>query len=160
MVTLIPYLVGAALGTAALFGLYRHVVDTGYQQCRVEWDAAVVEQQTQNQQDYLAALAWGNQISADLAAKQRQLENLKGEYLSYASAITGNCPESLGVFVASVAAGGPVPTAPRTPPDPSAAIAASVIAANVATNYAIARACQAQLNAVIDWHTQPQKDVK
>jgi hypothetical protein len=160
LLPLLPYLAAAALALGAVWSVVSWLDGRGYERCQVEHEAATAEAERQAHEHYLGALAWGNQVSADLAKKQRELDTLKGEYLTYANAIVGNCPADLGLFVASVAAGDPVPSTPRTPPDPSAAIAASAIAANVATNYGIARNCEAQLNALIDWHTRPQKDVK
>lgn len=38
--------------------------------------------------------------ASGLAQKERELSNLSREYLTYANAITGHCPESLGVPLA------------------------------------------------------------
>ena len=149
---------------AALVGagwVIHHRIDAaGYGRCRAEWTQAVGEAKEKRDAELFVARLRGDALSAELAKKERQLSDLKWEYMTYANAITGNCPASLGVLVqsASAAAGVPAPSSPS--PDPAATIAAAAIGANIATNYPLCHAAIAQLNALIDWHAAAKEAVK
>lgn len=140
--------------------IYHRIDAAGYDRCHAEWDEAVRVAKEKRDAELTVARLRGDALSAELGKKERQLSDLKGEYLTYANAITGNCPASLGVLIASAAtsAGLPTPSSPSV--DPSATVAASLVAANVATNYTRAWACIAQLNALIDWHATAKEAVK
>lgn len=132
----------------------------GYDRCRAEWAASVSEAKEQRDAELTAARLRGDALSAELAKRERQLNDLRQEYLTYANAITGNCPASLGVLVASASSASGLPTAPGPSPDPSSTIAAAAIAANVATNYPRCHAAIEQLNALIDWHAAAKAALK
>ena len=95
----------------------------------------------------------GEALSKGLAEKERELNTLNREYLTYANSIVGHCPDTLGVLTAAAAAGQTLPATPGPSPDPAATVGAASIAANIATNYPRCWECIARLNALVDWHT-------
>lgn len=143
-----------------------HRIDAaGYDRCRAEWVRSVAEAKEKRDAEVDVLRIRGDALSAELAKKERQLSDLKGEYLTYANSIVGNCPANLGLLVQSASTAAGVPQAPGASPDPAPAarppdIAASLVAGNVAQNYTRAWACIAQLNALIDWHTTAKEAVK
>jgi len=141
----------AALGVAAW--VYSNIWDRGYDSCKVEWNQATAESMIARDAELDVARLRGEALSAGLAQKERELCNLNREYLTYATAITGHCPDSLGVLVGAAAAGQTLPATPGPSPHPSAATGAAAIAANIATNYPRCWECIARLNALVDWHT-------
>lgn len=154
---LIGGLVALGLG---LWGFAVHFHNRGYDLRTAEWAAAVAEAKGKRDAELTVVRLRGDALSAELTKKERQLSDLKGEYLTYANSIVGNCPADLGLLVqsASAAAGVPAPSSPS--PDPAATIAAAAIGANIATNYPRCHAAIAQLNALIDWHTSAKEAVK
>jgi len=140
----------AALGAAAW--VYSGIWDRGYKSCKAKWDKANAEAMTARDADLDVARLRGEALSAGLAAKERELSNLSREYLTYANAIVGNCPDSLSVLVGAAAAGQALPATPGPSPDPTATVGAAAIAANIATNYPRCWECIARLNALLDWH--------
>ena len=147
---------GLALALTALVGWgYFHIRGSGVAACESRHKLADAAAEASAHKEYLAALGWGNQLSADLAETQRKLNATKTEYLLYANGISGNCPSTLGVLTNAAATGAPVPQPTGEPADPPAALStieASLIAANIAENYGRANACITQFNALIDWH--------
>jgi hypothetical protein len=140
----------AALGVAAW--VYSNIWDRGYDSCKAEWNQATAEAMIARDAELDVARLRGDALSAGLAEKERELNTLNREYLTYASAITGHCPDSLGVLVGAAAAGQTLPATPGPSPHPSAATGAAAIAANIATNYPRCWECIARLNALLDWH--------
>jgi hypothetical protein len=154
VITLLPYLISAAVSILALTGGYFWAESRGYERCREEVLIANARAEKELGEALQAEWARGQKLSAELALKERQMNNLRAEYMTYANAITGHCPADLGVLTAAASAGdkAPVPTAPGPSADPASTVAASAIAANLATNFPRCHACLAQLNALIDWH--------
>ena len=140
----------AALGAAAW--VYSGIWDRGHDSCKAKWDKATAEAMLARDAELDVARLKGEALSAGLAAKERELSALNREYLTYANAITGNCPASLGVLVGTAASGQALPATPGASPDPAAAVGAAAIAANIATNYPRCWECVARLNALLDWH--------
>ena len=140
----------AALGAAAW--VYSGIWDRGHDSCKAKWDKATAEAMLARDAELDVARLKGEALSAGLAAKERELSALNREYLTYANAITGNCPASLGVLVGTAASGQALPATPGASPDPAAAVGAAAIAANIATNYPRCWECIARLNALLDWH--------
>jgi hypothetical protein len=140
----------AALGAAAW--VYSGIWDRGYDSCKGEWNKATAAAMIARDAELDVARLRGDALSAGLAEKERELNTLNREYLIYANAITGHCPESLGVLVGAAAAGQTLPATPGPSPHPSAAAGAAAIAANIATNYPRCWECIARLNALLDWH--------
>ena len=140
----------AALGAAAW--VYSGIWDRGHDSCKAKWDKATAEAMLARDAELDVARLKGEALSAGLAAKERELSALNREYMTYANAITGNCPASLGVLVGTAASGQALPATPGASPDPAAAVGAAAIAANIATNYPRCWECVARLNALLDWH--------
>ena len=144
----------AALGAAAW--VYSGIWDRGYISCKAKLDKANAAAMLARDAELDVARLKGEALSAGLAAKERELSNLSREYLTYANAITGHCPESLGVLVGAAAAGQALPATPGPSPNTAAAAGAAAnagaIAANIATNYPRCWECIARLNALLDWH--------
>ncbi len=151
----------AALGAVAW--VYSGIWDRGYASCKAKWDRANAEALLARDAELDVARLRGEALSAGLAAKERELSNLSREYLTYANAIVGNCPESLGVLVGAAAAGQTLPATTGPSPHPSAAAGAAAnagaIAANIATNYPRCWECIARLNALLDWHAGSKDSV-
>jgi len=147
----------AALGAAAW--VYSGIWDRGYDSCKAQWDRANAEAMLARDAELDVARLRGEALSAGLAQKERELSTLNREYLTYASAITGHCPESLGVLVAAASTATSVPQTPSAPASPPPATSSAVVAANVAENYTRAWVCIAQLNALIDWHSAAEAAV-
>ena len=160
LIRFLPHILGsmAALGVAAW--VYSNIWDRGYDSCKEKWNQATAEAMIARDAELDVARLRGEALSKGLAEKERELSALNREYLTYANAITGNCPASLGVLVGTAAAGQTLPSTPSAPVDPAAAVGAAAVAANVAENYTRAWACIAQLNTLIDWHAGPEKSVK
>lgn len=173
---LIPGKTWATLAAvAAIAGLvwagYHAIDGRGYSRCEREHAVALSHAQEEAHQTYLAEVARGDQLSADLAKTQRRLDDTKREYLTYANSITGVCDPSFRVFVehASGAKTG-VPAATGAPTSATAAEAAAdlayqtaitrAIGANVAENYARLDKCVAEFGALIDWYQRPEEAVK
>jgi len=140
----------AALGATAW--VYSNIWDRGYDACKGEWNKATAAAMIARDAELDVARLRGDALSAGLAEKERELNTLNREYLIYANAITGHCPDSLGVLVGAAAAGQTLPATPGPSPHPSAATGAAAIAANIATNYPRCWECIARLNALLDWH--------
>lgn len=128
----------------------------GVDACEIEHAAAAAEAQQANYQRYLAAVEWGNRVSAQLAQAQRRSQNLKESHETVARNLDGTCPVGLRVLHDAAALGTDVPDAARASLSSPATVAADWVGATVAENYARARECQAQLNALIAWHEGPQ----
>lgn len=146
------YGIGAIAVVLAVNALYSAVRSGGYDQCRSEVAAKQAAAQSEDHKNYLAAVAWGNQVSASLAQAQRRIADLKGDHENGARVIPGFCPDGLRLLHDAAATGvylpDPTGASLRTP----AVVAASAIGVAVADNYARARDCEARLNALIDWH--------
>ena len=149
----LPHILGsmAALGVAAW--VYSNIWDRGYDSCKEKWNQATAAAMIARDAELDVARLRGEALSVGLAEKERELNTLNREYLTYANAITGNCPDSLGVLTAAAAAGQALPAAPGPSTDPPATVGAAAIASNIATNYPRCWECIARLNALVDWHT-------
>lgn len=162
---MLPALILSPLARNALLGFaaavaagaaYMWAHGRGYDSCTLERQAALADQLQRQQAIIAAKQAHGDKLAAQLAQTQQALAATKTEYLTYAHAITGNCPADLGVLVGAASSGKPLPAAPGEPagPPPAAQASAAAIGANVAENYTRFAACYSQLNALIDWHSQ------
>lgn len=148
---------GALVAVAAFLGWGAvSLVDSTRAACEGEHASAALQAQKQDHANYLAAVAWGSQISAQLAQTQRRLNYVKTEYLAYAGGIAGNCPAGLGLLIDAAATGQNLPAAAGAPVDPAAQIAAAAIGTNIAENYARCLANAAQLAALIEWHREEE----
>ena len=159
LIRFLPHILGslAALGVAAW--VYSNIWDRGYDSCKTEWNQATAEAMIARDAELDVARLRGEALSKGLAEKERELSALNREYLTYANAITGNCPASLGVLVGTAAAGQTLPATPSPSPDPAATVGAAAIAANIATNYPRCWECIARLNALVDWHAGAESSV-
>lgn len=148
----LPHILGslAALGVAAW--VYSNIWDRGYDSCKAKWDQSTAEAMLARDAELDVARLRGEALSAGLAAKERELNTLNREYLTYANSIVGHCPDTLGVLTAAAAAGQALPAAPGPSPNPPATVGAAAIASNIATNYPRCWECIARLNALLDWH--------
>ncbi len=140
----------AALGVAAW--VYSNIWDRGYDACNGEWNKATAAAMIARDAELDVARLRGEALSAGLAEKERELNTLNREYLTYANAITGHCPDSLGVLVAAASTATSVPQTPSAPASPPPAVSSAAVAANVAENYTRAWDCIARYNAILDWH--------
>lgn len=144
-----------AVGVAYLWAYGR-----GKDACETDYQAALAETLARQQAIVDAQRERGDAIAARLAAKERELSSTKQEYLTYANAITGHCPGTLGVLVGAASGANALPPAASEPADAPPPVAAALVAANVSENYARFGSCYAQLNALIDWHEGTAKDMK
>ena len=143
---------------AALGGAYLAIDSRAVARCERDNALAVIHAQEEAHQEHLAAIERGDKLAAELAKTQRRLDAKQREYLAYANGIAGNCPASLGVLT-SAASGGQanIPETASDPADSTAAdgppgVAARLIGANIAINYARFQECVARYDALIDWH--------
>jgi len=152
--------IGIFLAVAGLaWWAYISVDGRGYARCERAYQLASAEAEAEAHQRYMQEVARGDAIQAKLIETQRRLNDVKTEYLAFANGITGNCPADLGLLINAAVQNGGLPQASTRPADPTATIAAALIARNIAENYGRGNACIAQLNALIDWHTL-EKDLK
>ena len=156
----LPYVLSGAVAISGVWAVYDFVWSRGKAACQAEMAVAKAQQAAEHGAKLHRALALGNALSEKLAKKERALSDLSQEYTTYANAITGNCPASLGVLVSAASAASAVPPAPSASSDPPAAVAAAPLAANIATNYARAWDCIARYNALLDWHAGLVKEEK
>ena len=152
IVRFLPHILGslAALGVAAW--VYSNIWDRGYDSCKGEWNKATAAAMIARDAELDVARLRGEALSVGLAEKERELNTLNREYLTYANSIVGHCPDSLGVLTAAAAAGQALPATPGAPAHPPATVDAAPIAANIAENYTRAWDCIARYNAILDWH--------
>jgi len=149
----IAKLLGAGLAVSVIAGgAYMAIDHRGYARCERDSAIATAKDQEDAHQFYLAEVARGNALSAELVKTQRRLDETKAEYLAYANAITGNCPEPIRVLAHYAARNEPVPETARAPVDPASTVSAAAIAGNIAENFARCHANAAQLSALIEWH--------
>jgi hypothetical protein len=152
--------IGIAVAFAAFLGWGAlALVDSTRAACEREHELDALHAAEEAHQVYLAEVARGNALSAELAKTQRRLANVEREYLAYAHGIAGNCPADLGVLVGAAASGAELPATAGASADPAATVAAAAIAANIATNYPRCHAAIAQLDALIDFHAGSKKDL-
>jgi len=139
-------------GVFAIVGVGLYIRHTGYAACEEKHRAEVAQVIARQATITAAANAKGQALSERLLDTERKLREVNKEYLTYANAITGHCPASLGVLTAAASSGQHLPptAGPSTPAAPP--VDAAPIAANIATNYTRFAACVAQLNALVDWH--------
>lgn len=148
----LPHAMAVLATLGAIWWMHSTIWDQGYDSCKAEWNQAAAEAMIARDAELDVARLRGEALSAGLAEKERELSSLNREYLTYANAITGNCPAALGVLVGTAAAGQALPAAPGPSTDPTAAVGAAAIATNIATNYPRCWECVARLNALLDWH--------
>lgn len=142
----------AATALVSSVGAWLHGRAYGESACELEHQAALASAQQQAQQQYESAIAWGNRVSAQLAQAQRRSQSLKEHHETVARNLDGTCPVGLRVLHDAAALGTEVPESARASLTSPATVAADWVGATVAANYARARECQAQLNALIAWH--------
>jgi hypothetical protein len=139
-------------GVFAIVGVGLYIRHTGYAACEEANRAEVAQVIARQATITAAANAKGQALSERLLDTERKLRDTEKEYLTYANAITGHCPASLGVLTSAASSGQPLPPAAGPSAPTAAPIGAAPIAANIAENYTRAWACIAQLNALVDWH--------
>ena len=151
------YLAGflAVLGLA--WTVYHRVDSGGYDRCKDEQQLATAQAERQDHANYVSAVAWGSQVSADLAAKQIEAANLRSENARLSAQLVGTCPLGLRYIADAAATQTHVPNPSGKPFNPPGTVAADIIASNVTDNYARGNDCIRQLNALIDWHEKYQK---
>lgn len=120
-------------------------------------EALAASSLAQNEAEQLVQLARerGDKLAAQLVISQRKVQEKHNELLAYANGISGNCPASLGVLVAAASSSSSnLPDSASNSANQTSTIEASLIAANVATNYSRHAECISGFNALIDWHEQ------
>lgn len=154
-------LVLGAIGTVAVMGApwwgYSTIWDRGYETCQTEHIAKAAEAAAEARQDYLDAVARGDEISTKLAAAQAENRRLRNDLANDVDRLRGLCPAGLRLIHDAAATGTTLSEAARTSLDTPATVDARPIAQAIAGNYAECRGCIAQLNALIDWHESPTK---
>jgi hypothetical protein len=149
------YALGAAALAASLYAGYSFIYNKGYEAARME--ALAASSLAQNEAEQLVQLARerGDKLAAQLVISQRKVQEKHNELLAYANGISGNCPASLGVLVAAASSSSSnLPDSASNSANQTSTIEASLIAANVATNYSRHAECISGFNALIDWHEQ------
>ena len=149
------YALGAAALAASLYAGYSFIYNKGYEAARME--ALAASSLAQNEAEQLVQLARerGDKLAAQLVISQRKVQEKHNELLAYANGISGNCPASLGVLVAAASSNtNNLPDSASNSANQTSTIEASLIAANVATNYSRHAECISGFNALIDWHEQ------
>lgn len=145
-----------AIGTVAVLGAvwwgYSTIWDEGYESCQTEHIAQAAEAAAEARQDYLDAVARGDEISAKLAAAQAENRRLRNDLANDVDRLRGLCPAGLRLIHDAAATGTPLSDAARASLDTPATVDARPIASAIAGNYAECRGCLDQLNALIDWH--------
>lgn len=149
-----------ALGTIAVLGaiwwVHDSVWDAGYARCESEHITQAAEAAAAAREDYLDAVARGDEISAKLATAQAENRRLRNHHANIARSIPGLCPDSLRAVHDAAAAGAEMPATPGTSVDETGTVAASAVATAIADNYHACREYAAQLNALIDWHKKEE----
>ena len=148
----LPHALVAVATAGAIWWGYSTIWEKGHDACEQEHAAQAAEAAAADHRNYLAAVAWGNQISTQLAATQRQIATLKVHHEDVARILPGMCPDGLRVLHDAAAAGVYLPDASGASLRTPAVIAASAIASAIGDNYGRARDCESRLNALIDWH--------
>lgn len=139
---------------AALLAVWRVVAyleNRGYDRCQAEVATAKDKDEAERLTAYKAVLAWGTQVSTQLAEAQRINADLRVNHGKAAAFIPGVCPVGLLNLHDAAAKGAFIP-------DPTGAslrapgfIAASAIGDAVADNYAACRDCEDKLRGWIDF---------
>ena len=169
----VRYIGGAIVGFIFVAGLvtwgYLAIDGRGY--ARAERVCEVAEAKDQNlllhaairdaeaaHQFTLAEISKGEALSKQLSITQRKLNETKTEYLAYANAIVGNCPDSLRVLMSAPSHSdreGADQGATASPPaDPTATVAAASIGANIAVNRWRCETNYAQCSSLLEWHKE------
>ena len=146
--------------STALFGAAAVAVAVAYFQgrsdgraaCERAATAAQVIAQAEALAQYEAAIAWGNQVSGQLAHARRHIQSTKESHETAALDLVGTCPVGLRVLHDAAASGDDLPQAARASLAAPGTVAADWVGSALAVNYARARDCQAQLTALIEWH--------
>jgi hypothetical protein len=148
--------IGISLVVAlAAGGTYLAVDHRGYARCERDVQLATLHAAEEAHQVYLAEVARGDAISAELAKTQRRLNATKTEYLAYAGAIAGHCPADLGLFLGSETLAPPeLPATPGALTGSAPPVDAAPIAANIAENRWRFEVNRAQCAALLEWHGQ------
>lgn len=150
---------GAGLAVLLAGWALHHRIDAGgYDRCVHEQQVAAAQTEKEDTARYLAAVDWGNQVSAQLAVRQTEIQTLRSQHAQYALTLDGTCPGRLRLIHDAAALGTTVPDTPIASLAETQPLDADRIASTVAENYARARDCQAQLNALIDWFQGAKRD--
>jgi len=150
------YLGLVVVALVAGWTLYHRIDAGGYDRCRNEVDVAAAKATKEDTDKYLAALAWGNQISAKLAEAQKQINSLRSAHVDYAYSIAGTCPGRLRYLHDAAASGTPLPEAAFGPLAAAQPIDADRVGRAIAENYANARECYAKLSAINEFYKKPE----
>lgn len=143
--------VGGLVLAAALAAGYRWAYGHGHDACARDHDQAVAVAKDQDHAAYVAAVAWGSQVSETLAQSQMQIQSLRKEHDHYARSITGTCPDGLRVLHDASAAGTNISEPASEVAGGTGTVAASAVGEAVAENYAACRENLEQLEAWIRW---------
>lgn len=147
-----------ALGTLAVLGAiwwgYSTIWDKGYARCEQDYLAKSAAAAAAARTDYLDAVARGDEISAKLATAQAENRRLRNDLANDIDHLHGLCPVGLRIAHDAAAAGKPMSEAASASLGSPATVDARPIAKAIVGNYAACHDYIAQLNALIDWHTQ------
>jgi 7-keto-8-aminopelargonate synthetase-like enzyme len=163
--TVLKYIGVIGAGIAAGTWVYNVVSDAATTRCE-NANLFAISQAVEEQRQYLLAEQdRSNQISAKLLETQRKLNETEKQYITYASAITGNCNgDDFRMFIQQVSGTSPsqLSSTPSTPTDRSTAndpsdlayeeAVARILAANIAQNYSRLNLCVTEKRAINEFH--------
>lgn len=153
----LPHMLGTIAVLGAIWWVHDSVWDAGYARCESEHITQAAEAAAAAREDYLDAVERGDQISAKLATAQAENRRLRNDLANDVDRLRGLCPAGLRLIHDAAAAGRALPEAARASLDSPATVDARAVAQAVAGNYADCREYAAQLNALIDWHTNTKE---
>lgn len=139
-----------AVSAIATWG-YSTVHANGVAACERKQQVAAATSAAEDHKNYVAAIAWGSQMSTKLAAKQQELKRLKNRHEDAARTIPGTCPDGLRVLHDAAAAGLDIPEPTGQADGTSSTVAASEIGSTIAINYAACQENAERLGAWIEW---------
>lgn len=148
----VPHALAALAVAGAAWWAYSTVWERGYARCESANATVIAQATAQAHQDYLDAVARGDQISARLATAQTENRRLRNELANDIERLRGLCPAGLRIIHDAAATGRDVSDAARASLGAPATVDARAVAQAVASNYADCRGYIDQLNALIDWH--------
>ena len=147
---LVSLLVAAGVIWGGVF-VYNSIDASGYKRCHDAATLAAKTAEADANARYIAALNWGNQITAQLMDTTARLHNLRGSHEKFASTIVGTCPDSLRLLHDSAADGTSIEVSGRTQSEEAGTVMASSIGVAIAHNYALYHECASQIEAVIQF---------
>lgn len=150
-----PFTPWLALGSlVALIGSYFYGHHAGGTSCERDHQTAALQATQALHAQYVAEKERGDKIAVALQAERRENQRLRGQHADNARLLTGTCPNGLRVLHDAAASGKELSEAAFRTLNQTGTVAASEVAEAVTGNYATARDCQKQLNALIDWHSK------